>query len=241
MKEPDLLQDGTKVYWGELPAKTRISKTLEFIGEVLLTLGVILGLFVGYKAVLQDSQVGQVQTILAKEYQTQPSKFVDTSEVDELADIFAQMYVPRFGETWTRLIAEGTRWHPVLNEIGVGHYRDTAMPGEVGNFAVAAHRGGFGGAFKEIHRLQAGDRVYIKTKNYWFVYKYLQTKIVEPTATGVLAPIPEGLNGAVAGGRYMTLTSCTPIFVNTERIIVWLELESQSTMTPPEMASHGGN
>lgn len=241
MRKPERLGDGTKVYWSDLPPRTRISKILEFFGELFLTFGVILGLFVGYKAILQDNQVGEVQTVLAKEYAAEPSKFIDPSEVDELADIFAQMYVPRFGENWTRLVAEGTRWHPVLNEIGVGHYSGTAMPGEIGNFAVAAHRGGFGGAFKEIHRLQEGDRVYLKTKDYWYVYKYMQTKIVPPTATGVLKAVPEGLDGADLGGRYMTMTSCTPIFVNTDRIVVWLELESQTTMTPPAMSNHGGN
>ena len=241
MKEPNRLKDGTRVYWGELPARTRASKIFEYIGETFLTLGIILGLFVGYKAILQDNQVGQVQQVLAKEYEAKPSKFVALNEVDELADIFAQLYVPRFGENWTRLVAEGTRWHPVLNEIGVGHYRNTAMPDEVGNFAVAAHRGGFGGAFKEIHRLQEGDQVYLKTRDYWFTYKYLQTKIVEPTATGVLGPVPDGLDGAVQGGRYMTFTSCTPIFVNTERIIVWFELVSQSTIAPVELESGEGN
>jgi sortase A len=129
----------------------------------------------------------------------------------------------------------------VLNEIGVGHYRNTEMPGEVGNFAVAGPRGGFGGAFKQIHELRDGDRVYLKTRDMWFVYKYLQTKIVEPDATGVLNSLPQGLDAASIGGRYMTLTSCTPIFVNTQRIIVWLELEYQSVITPPEMADHGGN
>lgn len=241
MREPDILKDGTKVYWGDLPPRTRISNILEFLGELLLTFGVIIGLFVGYKAILQDNQVGEAQTVLAKEYEAEPSKFVPLSEVDELAEIFAQMYVPRFGENWTRLVAEGTRWHPVLNEIGVGHYRNTEMPGEVGNFAVAGHRGGFGGAFKQIHELRDGDRVYLKTRDMWFVYKYLQTKIVEPDATGVLNSLPQGLDAASIGGRYMTLTSCTPIFVNTQRIIVWLELEYQSVITPPEMADHGGN
>lgn len=241
MKKPERLQDGTKVYWSDLPPRTKISLILEFVGEAFLTVGVILGLFVGYKAIIQDNLVGETQTVLAQEYEAQPDKFIDPSEVDSLADVFGQMYVPRFGDTWTRLVAEGTRWHPVLNEIGIGHYRGTAMPGEVGNFAVAAHRGGFGGAFKEIHRLQAGDKVYLKTKNYWYVYKYLQTKIVEPTATGVIKPVPEGLDGAVRGGRYMTFTSCTPIFVNTQRIVAWFELESKTISKPLEMSNHGGN
>jgi sortase A len=118
----------------------------------------------------------------------------------------------------------------VLNEIGIGHYVNTVMPGEIGNFAVAAHRGGFGGAFREIDKLTNGDRVYLETKDTWFIYKFLETEIVLPTDVGVIAPVPVKLDGSTPGSRYLTMTSCTPIFVNTERIISWFELErTQST------------
>jgi sortase A len=216
------LADGTKITWSPIPKKPKGRLLAQIIGEILLTLGLVLLLFVGYK-MLQDKVVAVQQTELA---QKQPgNNFVELDKVSKLADIFARMYVPRFGSDWTRLIAEGTRWHPVLNEIGVGHYTNTAMPGDVGNFAIAGHRGGFGGAFKNIHELVAGDRVYIETKHTWFVYKFLQTKIVAPNELGVIKPVPDKLDGATAGGRYLTMTSCTPIFVNTSRIISWFELE----------------
>jgi sortase A len=204
-------------------------KVLLYFGEVAITLGLILALFVGYKAFLQDSVVADTQTQKAQQFGngSDAHKFRDPAKVNSQAQIFGRMYVPRFGEKWTRLVAEGTRWHPVLNEIGIGHYIGTAMPGNKGNFAVAAHRGGFGGAFKEIHRLVAGDKVYVETRNFWYVYKYMQTKIVDPKDTDVVRAVPKELVGAKAGGRYMTMTSCTPIFVNTQRIIVWLELEKK--------------
>jgi sortase (surface protein transpeptidase) len=37
--------------------------------------------------------------------------------------------------------------------------------------------------------------------------------------------VPKALIGSKEGGRYMTMTSCDPIYVNTNRIIVWFELE----------------
>jgi sortase (surface protein transpeptidase) len=43
----------------------------------------------------------------------------------------------------------------------------------------------------------------------------------------VIDSVPFELDGAHVGGKYMTMTSCTPIFVNTQRIIVWLELEKK--------------
>jgi sortase A len=236
------LPDGTKLVWAQLSKEKSCKKVLLAVGESFITLGLILALFVGYKAVLQDSVIADKQIAAAAEFVKQ-HKFRYPSQVTRQAQIFGRMYVPRFGTKWTRLIAEGTRWHPVLNEIGIGHYVGTTMPGEVGNFAVAAHRGGFGGAFKEIHRLTTGDKVFVETRNFWYVYKYLQTKIVNPNETTVINAVPPELDGAVAGSRYMTMTSCTPIYVNTQRIIVWLELDRVIPIKngPPQELNLGGN
>jgi sortase (surface protein transpeptidase) len=40
----------------------------------------------------------------------------------------------------------------------------------------------------------------------------------------VISAVPKELVGSHVGGKYMTMTSCDPIFVNSHRIIVWLEL-----------------
>jgi len=222
MSDVTELPDGTRIIWSPLPKKRRGAKLTQIFGEVLVTIGLVLLLFVGYK-MLQDSVVADQQTKLADS--REHIDFIELNKVSKLADVFARMYVPRFGSDWTRLIAEGTKWHPVLNEIGVGHYTTTEMPGEVGNFAIAAHRGGFGGAFREIDKLVEGDFVYIETKRTWFVYRFLETEIVDPTELGVIRSVPEKLDGATAGRRYLTMTSCTPIFVNTSRIISWFELD----------------
>ncbi|MFM5951143.1 MAG: class E sortase, partial [Micrococcales bacterium] len=47
---------------------------------------------------------------------------------------------------------------------------------------------------------------------------------VEPTAVEVIEKVPVGMDGAHAGGHYMTMTSCHPKWSNKQRIIVWLEL-----------------
>lgn len=225
-----ILADGTIIHWSPVPAKRKKNSKLLILGELLVTLGILVGLFAVYEVFVQDEVIAASQTKLAQQFGHEvkkSKKFVDPAKAKTLGQIFGRMYVPRFGSEWTRLVAEGTRWHPVLNEIGVGHYTRSALPGTAGNFAVAAHRGGFGGAFKNIHRLESGDRVYLETNDYWYVYKYLQTKIVDPTDVSVIDSVPFELDGAHVGGKYMTMTSCTPIFVNTQRIIVWLELEKE--------------
>lgn len=227
MSDIQTLPDGTRIIWAPVPKKRKVALIVQIVGELALTTGIVLLLFIGYKTLVQDTVVATSQEKLATVY-NETEDFIALDDVSKPADIFARMYVPRFGQDWTRLIGEGTRWHPVLNEIGVGRYSTSSMPGEVGNFAVAGHRGGFGGAFRNIDKLVAGDRVYIETKDTWFVYKYLESEIVKPTEIGVIADVPAKLDVAIQGGSYLTMTSCTPIYVNTDRFIVWFELETTS-------------
>jgi sortase A len=199
------------------------------IGLVLILGGLGALGFGGWQYFIADLAPAAEKQTLAEHYKAdEASEFVDPSDATQLGDIFGRIYIPRLGDGYVRLVAEGVKWHPVLNEIGIGHYSRSQLPGEVGNFAVAAHRGGFGGSFRNIHRLTTGDYVDVETNDGWYRYEYRQTKIVKPEDTDVINPVPKELNGATAGGRYMTLTSCDPVFVNTDRIIVWLELQKSA-------------
>ena len=207
------------------------------IGITLIASGVVVTSITAWKVWGENEWDSYKQTHSVTEYQPAPKpaiegkkQFIDPDKATALGDIFGKIYIPRLGKSWVRLVAQGVKWHPVLNEIGIGHYPGSALPGEVGNFAVAGHRGGFGGAFLNIHRLKAGDHVYVETNQGWYSYVYLQTKIVKPDDLDVISASPKELKGHVKGERYMTLTSCTPVFVNTDRIIVWLKLDATSTL-----------
>ncbi|MGO7984038.1 sortase domain-bontaining protein, partial [Rhizobium johnstonii] len=77
---------------------------------------------------------------------------------------FGVLYVPRFGDTYQRNIAEGTGTD-VLNstKLGIGHYPDTQLPGEVGNFAIASHRSAYGGGMHVLNEFQLGDPIIVQT------------------------------------------------------------------------------
>lgn len=199
-----------------------------WVAYLLLLMGAGLLGFGAWQYFGADEVDGASKTAAAKQYGSvsQAKHFVPVAKVHKLGQVFGRMRIPRLGSDWVRLIGEGTKWHPVLNEIGIGHYIGTAMPGQVGNFATAAHRGGFGGSYKNIHRLVKGDLAYVETDDGVYTYEYMQTKIVLPSDSNVISAVPRELIGAHAGGRYMTLTSCEPIYVNTHRIIVWLELKA---------------
>ena len=136
----------------------------------------------------------------------------------------ATMTASRLGSKWVETIYEGTSLKRVLTPLGLGHYSMTQMPGEIGNFAVAGHRAGSGGPFRNIDKFRKGDLVVVKTKQATFTYRYLQTKVVEPSEVEILLPEPSGLTVPRKSDSLLTLQTCTPIHVNTKRLIVWFEL-----------------
>ena len=110
-------------------------------------------------------------------------------------DLIAQIYIPRFGDQWERNIVEGTTLEQ-LNKHGMGHYTTSQMPGELGNFAVAGHRNGYGQPLGDVDKLQPGDAIVIRTQDYWYVYHYTEYEIVTPDHTEVVAANPESPGAA---------------------------------------------
>jgi len=136
------------------------------------------------------------------------------------AERFAAMLIPRFGADYVRTIAQGVGLQSVLNdpETGIGHYPGTAMPGEVGNFAVAAHRTTYGAPFNRLLELQEGDSIFIESAAGWYQYAFRSSDIVRPTAVDVLEPVPRQ-PGVVPTERILTMTTCHPLFSAAERAI----------------------
>ncbi len=99
----------------------------------------------------------------------------------------------------------------------VGHFKDTAMPGQKGNFCLAGHRSyTFGEYFNRLGELENGDEIQVKTVNRDYKYKVYDIKVVLPSETQVLNPTSDAT---------MTLVTCTPIRVATHRLIIKARLE----------------
>lgn len=151
-------------------------------------------------------------------------KIVKTAAFNE-GQLIAKIRIPRFGSKYERGIYEGVSVPRVLNTLGIGHYPETQLPGEEGNMAIAGHRFGNGGPMLKIDQFQPGDHVKVETADAIYTYKWLQTKIVLPKEVGVIHRVPVGLKDPEKNGHYLTLTSCTPVHINTHRIIAWFSLE----------------
>ena len=93
---------------------------------------------------------------------------------------------------------------------GPGHVTGTQLPGQVGNFAVAAHDITAGNPFLHLKTLRAGDEIYVTTEYATYTYKVTGQKVVRYTDVSVLAPVPDS-PGATPASAHITLITCTPV------------------------------
>ncbi|MFE9400284.1 class E sortase [Streptomyces sp. NPDC006530] len=140
---------------------------------------------------------------------------------------YAVVRIPRIGVTAP--VAQGISKAGVLDKGYVGHYAQSAQPGEVGNFALAGHRNTHGEPFRHIDELRAGDQVVVETRD--TVFTYVVDSVLPQTAArdgGTIAPVPRSdvkpSYGYSEPGHYITLTTCTPEFTSTYRLVVWGKL-----------------
>ncbi|WP_130338433.1 class E sortase [Streptomyces sp. BK022] len=217
-----------------------IARAVSFLGELLITAGVVLGLFVVYSLWWTnvvadrhaDRQADRVRDHWA-DSATGPGA-LDTK------DGIGFLHVPAM-RNGAVLVEKGTSTD-VLDEGVAGYYTDPAkavLPtaGKEGNFTLAAHRDGHGAKFHNIDKLREGDPVVFETKDKWYVYKIYS--ILPETSkynVDVLAQVPKE-SGKTKPGHYITLTTCTPVYTSRYRYVVWAELvrteKVDAKRTPP--------
>ncbi len=197
-------------------------------GEVLITTGVVLLLFVTWQLWWTDvtanrEQAGIIQGLEQDfgDSQRGGSDALATLKSVPFGEAFAIVRIPRFGADYARPVIEGSD-RGVL-ERGVGHYQGTAMPGQVGNFAVAGHRTTFGRPFHNIDRLRTGDVIVVETKTDYVVYAVDRHVLVRPWQVDVIAPVPEH-PGDEPTAAVMTMTSCHPKYSATQRYVTFSHL-----------------
>ena len=166
---------------------------------------------------------------------------VPVPERPAIGDVFGTLHVPAFGTEFANRVGEGTGWWETLNydDKGIGHYPKSAMPGEAGNFAIAAHRsGGYITPFKEVMNLRVGDPLFFETADGWYTYRFRSLEYVLPDAGEVLNPFPR-LAGDPGTDQILTLTTCHPKNWGTdERAIayaVYEDFQPRSDGPPAEL------
>ena len=212
------------------------------LGEVLITAGVLTLLYVGWQLWIGDLIFGAQRTAVGQDLSQQweqehaapattpaptaapPVEPVILPEAGD-GETFAVMRIPRFGGDYAWQVAGGVTRAGTLDPIGIGHYPGTPMPGGVGNFAVAAHRTTWGAPFNRLAELHVNDAIVVETEAGWYTYRFRTLEYVTPDEIDVLLPVPQ-VQDAPAGSRYITMTSCSPMYSMSERIVAYGVFES---------------
>jgi LPXTG-site transpeptidase (sortase) family protein len=222
------------------PRRRRIAAAVGVVGELMITGGVLIGLFVVYSLwwtnVVANQEARRDGNAVREAWEATPDDGDDATEVPAFdpEDGIGFLHVPSMTGDDV-LVKEGVDLD-TLNGGVAGYYDapvESAMPwDEKGNFSLAAHRDGHGAKFHNIHHIEEGDPIVFETRNNWYVYRvYAILPETSKYNTGVLAPVPEE-SGRTEAGNYITLTTCTPILTSRERYVVWGELERVDPMGP---------
>lgn len=208
---------------------TRTRDVVGVVGELLLTAGVVLGLFVVYTLVGTGVTTSRAQDALERELDAldrpaaggggQPGEAAPAEAADEpqVGDAYARMRIPRLGDRWEWVVVQGVGVADLRR--GPGHYPDSADPGEIGNVAVAGHRATYGEPFASLDRLAVGDEIIVEFQGSEYRYVVTEAFLTTPDDGEVVAPVP-GDPTARPTEALITLTTCHPRFGGAERLIV---------------------
>ena len=110
--------------------------------------------------------------------------------------LIGQIVIERLGVSV--VVVEGTD-KPSLRR-AAGHIAGTALPGQIGNVGIAAHRDTF---FRPLRNIRRDDIITLTTLRGEYRYRVVSTKIVNPYDVAVLDP---------DGSEVLTLVTCYPFY-----------------------------
>ena len=157
-------------------------------------------------------------------YLTGQDRFVDPFSYEQVdfslryfgfeEEMIGSIYVPRMNITLPIFLG-ASQYN--LNR-GAAHLTQTSLPigGENTNAVIAAHRGmGTAAMFRDIERLEVGDRIRITNFYETIEYVVTETKIIVPTQVYTVL---------IQSGRdLLTLITCHPYRFNHQRYLVFAE------------------
>lgn len=117
-------------------------------------------------------------------------------------------------------------------KLGPGRIKTSALPGEVGNSVITAHRDTF---FRNIYQLTKGDDILIRRNGEVFTYKVTGKKVVKPTEVSVLKATPDA---------QLTLITCYPTYFigpAPERLVIFSKLEERKAESVAASSAAAGS
>ena len=228
------------------------------IGKTLITLGLLMFAFVGYQLWGTGIQTARAQndlesqfnklmqsttsvdtttttTIVTTESTVAPESTVATTSTVPVApeappipngDVVARLKIPSIDLDW--FVVQGVGTDDLAR--GPGHFRETPMPGQLGNAAIAGHRTTHGAPFGDLDELEPGDLIIVEMPTGTFTYAVTGTIIVSPSEYAAVIPT---VDPTIAT---LTLATCHPEYTSRQRMIVQALLvpeQSGQVFAPP--------
>jgi sortase A len=196
-------------------------------GELLVTAGVVVLLFVVYELWWTGFTTQRDQHNLINQLHREWAAPLTKPVVPPYGSGLAILFIPRLGAHYKFAVVQGTSTADLIK--GPGHYPGSAMPGQIGNFAVAGHRTTYLHPFYDINELRQGDSVVVETRSTWYTYRVQNIphtaaryqEIVSPSDVSVAFPVPDQPNpNLTPTQRVLTFTSCNPRYSAAQRIVV---------------------
>jgi sortase A len=196
------------------------------VGQLFITAGLVILLFVAYELWWTGFTTKRDQHKLITTLRHEWTHGVTLSD-PPLGSGIAILRIPRLGTKYVFVIVQGTSTADLIK--GPGHYPGTAMPGQLGNFAVAGHRTTYEHPFYSINRLKPGDPIVLETRTRWLTYTVENIpgtaaryqEIVSPSDIAVAYAVPDQPDASLPPTqRVLTFTSCNPRYSAAQRIVV---------------------
>lgn len=212
---------------------------VRFIGEMLLTAGLIMLFYAAYEVYGSqwetDREQSELAEGLAQAWAAQDdTQGPDSAPIPGSAD--SRLYIPDLDLDW--VVVSGTTPEDIL--YSPGHYTDwPSQAGGAGNYAIAAHR--TPGLFWDLDLLENGDVLVLEDRDNFYTYEVFRDEVVTPDNTWVVEPDPfDSENNDDPQRSLITLTTCAPKLSNSHRLIVWGELVETTPKSEgmPESIAH---
>ena len=161
-----------------------MDKFRRVVGILLIIIGVVIIGDVAYKKIITLKKQKEIVKLFengfsegtSTEGATESSESVNLDEINGYKPI-AIIEIPSIN--LSQALVEGISDNVL--QYFLGHFPDSAAPGQVGNFAIAGHRvSDYTDAFINLYKVTAGDKIIVKTHDKKYTYVIEENYIVNP-------------------------------------------------------------